>query len=117
MGGGLGVGTIHAWSFRRWQEREDGEMSVIGSWLIQSGPDFEESYLHMERPAYITLQTEDDRIVGDFQVGLQSGEIDGRVRPDGSVLFTFEGSDEMDEVHGAGTATVEEDRLTLTLMY
>src|SRR5204863_7541408 len=42
---------------------------------------------------------------------------DGRERPDGSVLFSFDGIDEMDEVSGAGTTTVEDDRPALTLMY
>jgi hypothetical protein len=92
-------------------------MSVIGKWAIRSSPDFEDSYLHMERPAYVTLRREGDRIAGDFQVGLQTGTLDGRERPDGSVMFSFEGMDEMDEVNGAGTATVENDRLILTLMY
>jgi hypothetical protein len=92
-------------------------MRAIGTWVIQSSPDFDESYLHMERPAYVTLRDDGDRIAGDFQIGLQTGFIDGRERPDGSVQFTFEGMDEMDEVSGVGTATVENDRLTLTLMY
>jgi hypothetical protein len=92
-------------------------MSVIGTWAIRSSPDFEDSYLHMERPAYVTLRRDGNRIAGDFQVGLQTGSIHGRERLDGSVMFSFEGMDEMDEVSGAGTATVENDRLTLTLMY
>jgi hypothetical protein len=92
-------------------------MSVIGSWAIRSSPDFDESYLHMERPAYVTFRPDGDRIAGDFQVGLQVGAIDGRENRDGSVRFTFEGTDEMDAVSGAGAATVEGDRLTLTLMY
>jgi hypothetical protein len=92
-------------------------MSVIGTWAIQSSPDFEDSYLHMERPAFVTLRREGGRIVGEYHVGLQSGTLDGREQPDGSVLFRFDGIDEMDEVSGAGTATVEGDRLTLTLMY
>jgi hypothetical protein len=92
-------------------------MSVIGTWAIRSSPDFDDSYLHMERPAYVTLRRDGNRIAGDFQVGLQTGTIDGRERLDGSVMFSFEGMDEMDEVSGAGTATVKSDRLTLTLMY
>ena len=92
-------------------------MSVIGEWAIRSSPDFDDSYLHMERPAYVTFQYEGGRIGGEFQVGLQTGYIDGRERPDGSVRFTFEGMDEMDEMHGAGTATIEDDQLVLTLMY
>jgi hypothetical protein len=92
-------------------------MNITGTWAIQSSPDFDSSYLHMERPAYVTLRREGDRIAGEYQVGLQAGTLDGRERPDGSVLFSFEGMDEMDEVSGAGTATVEGDQLTLTLMY
>lgn len=92
-------------------------MSVTGSWAIQSSPDFDDSYLHMERPAFVTLRREGDRIAGEYQVGLQSGTLDGRMRPDGSVFFSFEGMDEMDEVSGAGTATVTGDQLTFTLMY
>jgi hypothetical protein len=92
-------------------------MSVIGTWAIQSSPDFDDSYLHMERQAYVTVRREGDRIAGEYQVGLQSGTLDGRERPDGSVFFSFEGLDEMDEVSGAGTVTVTGDQLTLTLMY
>lgn len=92
-------------------------MSAIGSWAIRSSPDFDDDYLHMERSAYVTFRPAGDRITGNFQVGLQTGFIDGRQQSDGSVQFTFEGMDEMDEVSGAGTATVEGERLTLTLMY
>ena len=92
-------------------------MSVSGFWAIQSSPDFDDRYLHMERPASITLRREGNRIAGEYHVGLQSGTLHGRERPDGSVLFTFEGMDEMDEVSGAGTVTVEGHQLTLTLMY
>ena len=92
-------------------------MGVVGRWAIRSSPDFDDSYLHMERPAYVTLRDDGDRIAGEFQVGLQTGTIDGRTRPDGSVFFSFEGMGEMDEVSGAGTAIVADDRLTLTLMY
>jgi hypothetical protein len=92
-------------------------MSITGTWAIHSSADFDDDYLHMERPAYVTLRREGDCIAGDFQVGLQSGTIDGRERPDGSVFFSFEGMDEMDDVNGAGTATVSGDQLTFTLKY
>jgi len=55
--------------------------------------------------------------VGEYQVGLQAGTLDGRERPDGSVLFSFDGIDEMDDVSGLAMATVQDDQLTLTLMY
>ena len=45
-------------------------MSVIGTWMIQSSPDFDDSYLHLERPAFVTLRREGDRIAGEYQVGL-----------------------------------------------
>ena len=90
-------------------------MSITGSWAIQSSPDFDDSYLHLERPAFVTLRREGARVAGEYQVGLQSGTLDGRMQPDGSVFFSFEGMDEMDEVSGAGTATVTGDQLDVRL--
>jgi len=95
----------------------EGTMSLYGTWAIHSSPDFDESYLHMERPAFVTLHPDGHRIAGEYQVGLQSGNIDGRERPDGSITFSFEGNDEMDDVSGSGTAILEGDRLILTLAY
>ena len=92
-------------------------MTIIGTWAIQSSPDFDDSYLHLERPPFVTLRREGDRIAGEYHVGVQAGSIDGREQPDGSVLFSFEGMDEMEEVNGAGTITVDNNRLTLTLRY
>jgi len=92
-------------------------MNIIGTWAIQSSPDFDESYLHLERPPFVTLRREGDRLAGEYHVGVQAGSIDGREQPDGSVLFSFEGMDEMDAVNGAGTITVDNNRLTLTLRY
>ncbi len=92
-------------------------MNIIGTWAIQSSPDFDDSYLHLERPAYVTLRRAGDRIAGEYHVGVQAGSIDGREQPDGSILFSFEGMDEMDEVNGAGTITLDNNRLTLTLRY
>ena len=97
--------------------RRPAYLSNYGTWMIQSSPDFDASYLHLERPAFVSLRREGDRIAGEYQVGLQSDTLDGRERPDGSVLFSFDGIDEMDDVSGTGTATLQGDRLTLTLMY
>jgi hypothetical protein len=33
------------------------------------------------------------------------------------MLFSFEGMDELEEMHGAGTATLSEDHLTFELRY
>lgn len=89
----------------------------VGTWDVVSSPDFDDDYLRMEVDPYIALRQEGDRLGGDYQVGLQSGTIDGRLAADGSLSFSFAGNDEMDEVHGAGRATVRGDRLTFTLLY
>ena len=92
-------------------------MQLIGDWEIVSSDDFDDEYLNLEGTPYIRLQQDGDRIVGEYHIGVQSGGVDGRPQPDGSILFTFGGMDETDEVHGAGTAKVQDDRLVFTLMY
>jgi hypothetical protein len=91
--------------------------AIAGVWDIVSSEDFDDAYLHLEQAPYVALRQSGDRVAGEYHIGLQSGSLDGRPRPDGSVLFSFEGTDEMDEVSGAATATVEGDRLVFTLMY
>src|SRR5437870_9556743 len=92
-------------------------MRMIGTWEIVSSADFDDEYLNEQGTPYVRLQKEDDRIVGEYHIGLQNGSLEGHPQPDGSILLSFEGTDEMDEVHGAGTAKVEDDRLVFTLMY
>ena len=70
-----------------------------------------------EGTPYVELHKQGDRIVGEYHIGLQNGTLDGHPQPDGSLLFSFEGMDELEEVNGAGTATLHDDRLVLTLMY
>ena len=57
------------------------------------------------------------RLDGEFKIGGQSGGIDGRLQDDHTVLFTFDGFDEMDPIHGLGTVTIVGDRLTIALRY
>ena|SRR5918912_2506151 len=92
-------------------------MDVVGTWQIVSSPDFDDDYLNEEGPPFVRLQQDRDRLAGEYHIGLQNGSIDGRPQPDGSVFFSFDGMDEMDEVHGAGVATLQGDRLLFTLMY
>jgi hypothetical protein len=92
-------------------------MQLIGTWEIVSSVDFDDEYLNLEGTPYIRLQQNGNRIVGEYHIGVQSGGVDGRPQPDGSILFTFEGTDEMDEVHGAGTAALKNDQLMFILMY
>ncbi len=88
-----------------------------GRWRVVSSPAFDDEYLRMEVPPYVELYQQGTEVSGTYHIGLQSGSLDGKVRKDGSLRFSFEGSDELDEVHGAGTAHVQERRLTLTLEY
>jgi hypothetical protein len=92
-------------------------MNLEGTWDVVASPDFDEEYLHMEVSPYVTLRRDGERIVGEYQVGLQAGSLDGRPEEDGRVLFTFEGQDEMDPVDGAATAILQGDRLIFKLMY
>jgi hypothetical protein len=92
-------------------------MSIIGRWKIVSSPDFEDDYLNEEGAPFVRLQEDGDCLVGEYHIALHNGTLDGRPQPGGSVFFSFEGMDEMDEVHGARVARAQDDRLLFTLMY
>ncbi|MDA8218650.1 MAG: hypothetical protein M0Z94_13645 [Dehalococcoidales bacterium] len=88
-----------------------------GTWDVVSSPDFDDDYLSMEVAPYVRLRQEGDEVVGDYQVGLQTGDLDGRLEGADRVVFSFEGMDELDPVNGAGTLTLKGDHLTFVLMY
>jgi hypothetical protein len=90
---------------------------VSGTWDVVSSPDFDDEYLAMDVVPYVRLQQKGRSVTGDYQMGLQTGQIDGRLVSPDRVLFSFEGMDEMEEVSGAGTLTLEDDHLTFVLMY
>ena len=92
-------------------------MDFTGTWDVVSSPDFDDDYLTMEVAPYVRLRQEGNRVEGEYQLGLQAGDLDGRLEGNDRIRFTFEGMDEMDEVHGAGTATVKDGLITFTLMY
>jgi hypothetical protein len=92
-------------------------MSVIGSWRVVASPDFDDDVLHAEGTLWITLRQEGDRLVGAYRIGLQSGDLEGRLRGDGSAVLTFGGMDEMGPVDGAATARLDGERTLFTLMY
>jgi hypothetical protein len=73
--------------------------------------------LNEHGPPSVQLHKDGDRILAEYPLALQNGSVDGRPQPEGSSLLSFEGMDEMTEVHGAGTARVEDDRLVFTLMH
>jgi hypothetical protein len=82
-----------------------------------SSPDFDDEYLHMETRAHVTLRQAGNSVDGKYHIGLQTGTLDGRLQDEGHMIFSFEGMDELEPVNGAGTAAVEGDRLTFTLMH
>ncbi len=91
--------------------------SLIGTWQVVASPDFDDDVPHAEGTPFVTLRQEGGRVVGAYQIGLQGGDLDGRLRGDGSAVLTFEGMDEMEPVDGAATARLDGDRLIFTLMY
>jgi hypothetical protein len=91
--------------------------SFTGTWQVVSSPDFDEGYLRMEVAPYVILKQSGDRVEGKYQVGLQTGTLDGWLERQNLMLFSFEGMDELEEMHGAGRATLSGDKLTFELRY
>lgn len=88
-----------------------------GTWEVVSSPDFDAEYLAMEVAPSVRLRQAGNAVVGDYQVGLQTGHLDGRPEGADRNMFSFEGMDELDIVSGVGTLTLKGDRLIFTLMY
>jgi hypothetical protein len=59
-------------------------MDWTGTWDVAASPDFDD-YLWMEGQPYVKLEQKGSRVEGEYQLGLQSGNIDGRLKKDGSV--------------------------------
>lgn len=102
---------------RRAIVQKDYSMSLAGTWGVVSSPDFDDEYLSMEAAPQIRLRLEGDRVVGDYHLGLQVGDLHGRVEDDDRAVLSFEGTDEMDDVSGAAMATLKGERLIFKLMY
>ena len=47
-----------------------------GTWEVVSSPDFDDDYLSMEVPPFVRLRQEGAKIVGDYHVGVQTGNLD-----------------------------------------
>jgi hypothetical protein len=85
-------------------EKEGGEgiANLTGTWRVVDSPDLDEEYLYIETAPHFSLHQRDVEIGGDFHIGLMRGSVHGRL--EGSqVLFSFEGSEGLDPVRGAGT--------------
>ena len=77
-------------------------MNFEGKWNICEMDMWDKDYFNMEVQAYISI---DSSGRGNFQFGLVSGDIRGKVRNinDGKTFeFRFEGMAEMDETSGEG---------------
>jgi hypothetical protein len=96
---------------------EEWMASFTGTWQVVSSPDFDEGYLRMEVDPYVILNQSGERVEGKYQVGLQTGTLDGWLEGQNLMLFSFEGMDELEEMHGAGTVTLSGDKLTFKLRY
>ena len=70
----------------------------------------------MEGSPFVTIGGGRKTVDGEFHIGLLTGGIDGWYEGE-TLRFTFEGMDEMDSVHGAGKAELEEDRLVFVLRF
>ena len=72
--------------------------SFTGTWQVVSSPDFDEGYLRMEVDPYVMLKQSGERVEGKYQVGLQTGTLDGWLESENLMLFSFEGMDELEEM-------------------
>jgi hypothetical protein len=74
----------------------------IGKWRITEMSNWDKDYFDMEVPAYIEINK---NLMGNFQFGLVSGQIDGRITKYKGVElfeFTWDGNDECDSASGSG---------------
>ena len=88
-------------------------MKFTGTWHIVEMGMWDADYFNTEVQAYIKIQPNGS---GYLHFGLVQGNIDGEIEQIGDqerFLFTFEGTDEMDPVSGAGWLRTE-DQNTLT---
>jgi hypothetical protein len=92
-------------------EKMDKGTDFIGIWHIYEMEMWDEDYFNMEEQAYIKI---DSNNLGDFQFGLVSGRIGGKVvdYADGKRFeFTWEGNDECDPACGSGWIRIKGEDL------
>jgi hypothetical protein len=64
--------------------------SFTGTWQVVSSPDFDEHYLRLEVDPYVILKQSGERVEGKYQVGLQTGTLDGWLESENFMLFSFD---------------------------
>lgn len=82
-------------------------MSLKGKWRIVEMPDFEADYPDLVEPAYILFEGNGS---GEFAFGCCTGHIwEASSTEATSIDFSWDGSDEMTEVCGDGSAELQPD--------
>ena len=84
----------------------------VGKWRITEMEMWGQDYVDMEVPGYIHIGADGS---GQFQFGLVSGDIDGRVEQCGNIFrfdFSWFGQDENFPACGRGWASVENGELS-----
>ncbi len=91
-----------------------GECPLIGRWRIVEADLWDRSHLDLVAPAALVVRADG---CGEIAFGAMQAGLDleyGR----STVFFTWEGFDEMDEVHGSGSAELLDDgRLEIAFAY
>jgi hypothetical protein len=91
--------------------RPKPQSPFMGRWLIVSTDEWDVGDVEEEEPAFVEFGAGQ---MGQFLVGLTSGNIDYRLTVRGgqpAVEWTWEGLDEMDPCTGRGWAVLEGDEL------
>jgi hypothetical protein len=100
------------------------ERDFAGKWRVVEAMDLVDDYLGLMPDPHLLIEVKsNNEVTGNYQFGTQDGCIDGHFEEDKEenlqLIFSFEGSDEMDQVSGYGTAIFEsiDDTLLLKMHY
>lgn len=82
-----------------------GKAAFVGRWRITEMEQWDQDYIDMEEPGHITFAK---NASGGFHFGCVDASMDWRYDESiGRVDFTFDGSDEGDQVSGRGWAKID----------
>jgi hypothetical protein len=81
------------------------ECQIIGRWRILEADQWDRDYLDLVEPAFIRFDRDG---YGELAFGVVNAGLDLEYART-VVFFTFEGSDEGDEISGSGSAELTED--------
>ena len=98
------------------------ERDFAGKWKVVETMDLVDDYLDLMPDPHLFIDVKSkNEVTGNYQFGAQDGCISGHFEEDKEnprLIFSFEGSDEMDQVNGLGTAFLESpDTLLLKMHY